>query len=56
LLAASLYQGTTSFGIASDDLRIFPVQKVSAPGGMLLQLTILSAIVASCPDLDAQHL
>jgi len=42
--------------IHSDGFRTFPVHKVSAPDGMLRQLTILSPIVASCSDLDAQHL
>ena len=42
--------------IHSECIRTFPVHKVSAPGVMLWQLTIGSSIVASCPDLDAQHL
>ena len=42
--------------IHSDGLRTFPVHKVSPPDRMLLQLTIVSSIVASCPNLDAQHL
>ena len=42
--------------IHSDGLRTFPVHKVPAPGGMLWQLTIGSVSIASCPDLEAQHL
>ena len=42
--------------IHSDGFRIFPVHKVAAPDWMLLHLTMLSSIVASCPDMDAQHL
>ena len=44
--------------IHSECFWISPVHilKFKAISGMLLQLTIVSFIVASCPDLDAQHL
>ena len=42
--------------IHSNGFRTFAVHKVLTPNGMVWQLTVLSSIVASCPDLDAQHL